>query len=129
MPTKFTSCSISALAITSAYTVIRQVRPPYEVCFSMMSIFPFAARAIEYMIIDALKAAEPKLRIAGQIKDPKRYVFLTDDIMARIESSDDPVSAYPFLYSFTNFLNCLEGSRGKPCNIRPYPHTRPLQER
>ena len=72
----------------------------------MMSIFTFVARAIEYMIIDALKAAEPKLRIAGQIKDPKRYVFLTDDIMARIESTDHPVRK-PFwisrYYKDTNY--------------------------
>ena len=43
------------------------------------------------MIIDALIAAEPIMKIAGQIDDPKRYVHLTDDIMARIESTDHPV--------------------------------------
>jgi hypothetical protein len=43
------------------------------------------------MIIDALIAAEPAMKIAGQIDDPARYVHLTDDIMPRIESTDCPV--------------------------------------
>ena len=49
------------------------------------------ARAIEYMVVDALIAAEPKMKIAEQIRDPERYVFLTDDVMPRIESTTDEV--------------------------------------
>ena len=49
------------------------------------------AKAIEYMIIDAMLAAEPHLNIAEQIEDPKRYVFLTDDIKLRIQATTDPV--------------------------------------
>lgn len=49
------------------------------------------AKAIEYMIIDALILAEPHLKIANQIQDPQRYLYLTDDIMPRIEMSEDPV--------------------------------------
>ena len=45
----------------------------------------YLARAIEYMIVDALLAAEKKLKIAEQIRDPERYVYLTDDIMPQIE--------------------------------------------
>lgn len=48
------------------------------------------ARAIEFMLIDALKAAEPVMNIAKQIYDPKKYLFLTDNVKSRIEQSDDP---------------------------------------
>lgn len=51
------------------------------------------ARAIEFMIIDALKAAEPVMGIAKQILDPAKYVYLTDNIMERIEMMDDPALA------------------------------------
>lgn len=43
------------------------------------------------MIIDALLSAEPYLKIAQQIHDPKRYVYLTDDIKTRIEATTEPV--------------------------------------
>ena len=43
------------------------------------------------MIVDGLKAAEPFKKIAKQIKDPSRYVYLTDDIMPEIERSQEPV--------------------------------------
>ena len=49
------------------------------------------AKAIEYMIIDALLAAESHLKIADQVDDPDQYVFLTDDIMPTIERSTNPV--------------------------------------
>jgi deoxynucleoside triphosphate triphosphohydrolase SAMHD1 len=48
------------------------------------------AKAIEYMIIDALLAAEPHMKIANQIDKPEKYVYLTDNIMPRIESTPDP---------------------------------------
>ena len=51
----------------------------------------YTAKAIEYMIIDALLAAEPYMQIAHQIYDPKRYVYLTDDIKTRIEATTQPV--------------------------------------
>lgn len=44
------------------------------------------------MIVDALLAAEPHLNIARQIYDAKKFLYLTDDIVQRIESSEDPVS-------------------------------------
>lgn len=49
------------------------------------------AKGIEYMIVDALLAAEPHLKIAEQIFDPKKFLYLTDDIVQRIESSEDIV--------------------------------------
>lgn len=49
------------------------------------------AKAIEYMIIDALLAAEPHEKIAKRVFDPREYLWLTDDIMQRIQSSKEPV--------------------------------------
>lgn len=49
------------------------------------------AKAIEYMVMDALLAADPYLKIADQVHDPKRYVYLTDDLLNRIESSTQEV--------------------------------------
>lgn len=43
------------------------------------------------MIIDALLAAEPHMKFARYIFDPKRYLHLTDDIRIRIEASESPV--------------------------------------
>jgi deoxynucleoside triphosphate triphosphohydrolase SAMHD1 len=45
------------------------------------------------MIVDALLAAEPYLRIAEQVHKPEKYVYLTDSILSRIESSQEPVRA------------------------------------
>jgi dihydrodipicolinate synthase/N-acetylneuraminate lyase len=62
------------------------------------------AKAIEKMMVDAMLAAEPYLKIASQIYDPKRYVGLTDDIRTEIQRSQAPVSAYnlPSLTSHDN---------------------------
>ncbi|KAF7354636.1 hypothetical protein MSAN_01377100 [Mycena sanguinolenta] len=48
------------------------------------------AKAIEYMIVDALILAEPYLKIAEKVWQPKKFLYLTDDIMQRIESGDEP---------------------------------------
>jgi hypothetical protein len=52
------------------------------------------AKAIENMMVDAMLAAEPYLKIASQIYDPKRYLELTDDIRTEIQRSQAPVSTY-----------------------------------
>lgn len=57
------------------------------------------AKAIEYMVIDALLAAEPYEMIAEQVEKPDKYVFLTDEIMAKIESSTAPVRPFSFRLS------------------------------
>jgi len=49
------------------------------------------AKAIEYMIIDALLAAEPHMKIAEQVDKPDKFVFLTDDIMPTIERTTSKV--------------------------------------
>lgn len=50
------------------------------------------------MIVDALLAAEPVLKFARHIDNPEKFLYLTDNIMSEILSSDKPVSQYP--YSF-----------------------------
>ena len=51
----------------------------------------YAAKAIEYMVVDALLAAEPYLKFAKSIEDPKRYVYLTDHLLNKIEESTEKV--------------------------------------
>ena len=57
-----------------------------------------ASRAIEYMVVDALLAADPYMNLSQQIDDPSRYVFLTDSVLEEIERSREPVS-HLFLYN------------------------------
>lgn len=74
---------------------IKDANSVYELCQLRFSnhkrIYSHkTARAIEYMLVDALRAAEPFMHIAEQIMDPGKYVYLTDNIMERIEMSEDP---------------------------------------
>jgi deoxynucleoside triphosphate triphosphohydrolase SAMHD1 len=46
------------------------------------------------MIVDAMLAAEPYLKIASYINDPKKYLGLTDDIKTEIQRSQAPVSTH-----------------------------------
>ncbi|KAI5827841.1 HD-domain/PDEase-like protein [Schizophyllum commune Tattone D] len=48
------------------------------------------AKAIEYMIIDALILAEPYMKIAHRVFQPDKYLHLTDEIMGWIEANEDP---------------------------------------
>jgi hypothetical protein len=48
------------------------------------------AKAIEYMVVDALLSADPILDISGRIFDPEQYLYLTDSIFEEIERSTDP---------------------------------------
>lgn len=45
------------------------------------------------MVIDALLEAEPYLKIAALVENPKRYVYLTDNLLSRIEESTKKVRA------------------------------------
>ncbi|KAI9096232.1 hypothetical protein DFS34DRAFT_624448 [Phlyctochytrium arcticum] len=47
-------------------------------------------KAIEYMIRDALLAADAALRISDSVNDMPRYVHITDSIFKEIERSTDP---------------------------------------
>ena len=53
------------------------------------------AKAVEYMIVDALTLAEPVMDIARRLEDPKKYLHLTDHIQTEIEASEDPVCLSP----------------------------------
>ena len=47
-------------------------------------------RAIDYMIVDALVEANPVFHFEETMRDPARYVDMTDNILPHIESSRDP---------------------------------------
>ncbi|KAJ7124520.1 hypothetical protein C8R44DRAFT_148982 [Mycena epipterygia] len=96
-------CKISlSRLITSARVIeneisydIKDVNQLHEICYTRFRLHKTiynhkTAKAIEYMIVDALILAEPFMKIAEQIEIPKKFLYLTDDIMPRIESSDDP---------------------------------------
>ncbi|EGO30167.1 hypothetical protein SERLADRAFT_358952 [Serpula lacrymans var. lacrymans S7.9] len=73
---------------------IKDAEQIYELCYTRFSLHKRiynhkTAKAIEYMVIDALLAAEPIMKFAEQIDKPDRYVFLTDDILSRIEMTTD----------------------------------------
>ncbi|TFY51529.1 hypothetical protein EVG20_g10962 [Dentipellis fragilis] len=75
---------------------IKDANQIYELCHTRFSLHKRiyhhkTAKAIEYMIIDAMLAAEPHLKIAEQIEDPARYLHLDDSIMNFIERSESPV--------------------------------------
>ncbi|GLB33172.1 putative metal dependent phosphohydrolases with conserved 'HD' motif [Lyophyllum shimeji] len=67
----------------------------YSICSARFTLHKMvynhkAAKAIEYMVVDALLAAEPYLHIAEQVFDPDRFLYLTDNILLTIEASTDP---------------------------------------
>lgn len=45
-------------------------------------------------MVDAMLAAEPYLKTASYINDPKKYLGLTDDIKTEIQRSEAPVSTH-----------------------------------
>lgn len=59
-----------------------------------MLIWALAARAIEHMIVDALLAAEPVLKFTEDVFIPEKFLYLTDDLMALIERTTQPVSPW-----------------------------------
>ncbi|KIM78005.1 hypothetical protein PILCRDRAFT_608246 [Piloderma croceum F 1598] len=74
---------------------IKDANQLYELCYTRFSLHKRiynhkTAKAIEYMIIDALLAAEPYMKLAEQVDNPDEYVYLTDDIMATIERTKSP---------------------------------------
>jgi hypothetical protein len=87
------SFAIPASACISAYTTTKLVRHQYLLRQSSTSTNEeLTAKAIEHMIVDAMLAAEPYLKIASHINDPKKYLGLTDDIRTEIQRSEAPVS-------------------------------------
>ncbi|KAJ7165634.1 hypothetical protein C8R43DRAFT_1061610 [Mycena crocata] len=73
---------------------IKDVNQLHEICYTRFKLHKMiynhkTAKAIEYMIVDALILAEPSMKIADRIEIPKKFLYLTDDIMLRIEDNDD----------------------------------------
>ncbi|CCM00278.1 uncharacterized protein FIBRA_02308 [Fibroporia radiculosa] len=74
---------------------IKDANQIYELCYTRFSLHKRiynhkTAKAIEYMIVDALLAAEPHMKFASDITNPQKYLYLTDDLRARIEASESP---------------------------------------
>ncbi|KAI8984880.1 HD-domain/PDEase-like protein [Trametes punicea] len=67
----------------------------FELCHTRMSLHKRiythkTAKAVEYMIVDALTKAESVMNIARRLENPKEYLYLTDYIQTEIEASKDP---------------------------------------
>ncbi|KAM5540654.1 hypothetical protein V8D89_005685 [Ganoderma adspersum] len=74
---------------------IKDANQIFELCHTRMSLHKRiythkTAKAIEFMIVDALRLAEPVMNIARRLEDPKKYLHLTDRIQGEIEASEDP---------------------------------------
>ncbi|CAL1701912.1 unnamed protein product [Somion occarium] len=74
---------------------IKDANQVYELCYTRFSLHKRiynhkTAKAIEYMIVDTLLAAEQHMKIAERIRDPKRYVYLTESILTEIQASTAP---------------------------------------
>ncbi|KAI0269351.1 hypothetical protein BC834DRAFT_865983 [Gloeopeniophorella convolvens] len=74
---------------------IKDANQIYELCYTRFSLHKRiynhkTAKAIENMLVDAMLAAEPYLKIAGQIDNPDRYLVLTDEIWLEIQRSEAP---------------------------------------
>ncbi|KAK7053755.1 glycoside hydrolase family 3 protein [Favolaschia claudopus] len=74
---------------------IKDVNQLHEICYTRFKLHKTiynhkTALAVEYMIVDALVAAEPYLKIADQVEDPEKFLFLTDDIMHEVRRSTAP---------------------------------------
>ncbi|TFK33680.1 hypothetical protein BDQ12DRAFT_637222 [Crucibulum laeve] len=74
---------------------IKDANQIYEICATRFKLHKIiynhkTAKAVEYMIIDGLLAAQPYMHIAERVHNPETYVHLTDDIMSRIETTTEP---------------------------------------
>lgn len=69
-------------------------------------LMAFIAKAIEYMVTDALLAAEPYLKVANFVDKPDRYVFLTDNLLNKIEESTEKViiHSHGFMPEYLNSI-------------------------
>lgn len=72
-----------------------------------------AARGIEYMVIDCLKAADGTLKLSEDIWDAKQYLYFNDSILEVAMSFlglDNTTAAVPVRHRLCNGrLNGLEG--------------------
>ncbi|KAG8218176.1 hypothetical protein J3R82DRAFT_3727 [Butyriboletus roseoflavus] len=73
---------------------IKDANQIYELFYTRFSLHKRiynhkTTKSIEHMVIDALLEAEPHLKIANLVENPKRYVYLTDNLLNTIEASTD----------------------------------------
>jgi hypothetical protein len=85
MPIRSTRSFVPGSGFTRCYIITRLVR--IILASTGDSLILFIVKAIEYMLVDSLVAAEPYLKLAEQILQPDKFVYLTDDILATIERS------------------------------------------
>lgn len=124
-----TNSVIRGSAITRWCITIRQVIS-VVVLLSLTSTHCLLAKAIQYMIVDALLKAEPILHLGLQIMDPAKYVYLTDDVMGMIERSQDEVLPQMLSHSYGLIrLSNFPVSCRKSGNLRTRSQTRHLQMR
>lgn len=74
---------------------IKDANQIYELCYTRFSLHKRiynhkTAKAIEYMIVDALLSADKHMHFAKDISNARRFLYLTDDIMTRIEATEQP---------------------------------------
>lgn len=71
------------------------------------NIFLYIGKAIEYMVGDALNAANGVMKITDKLTDAKKYSTLTDTILKQIEVSEDQVRVIErlFLSSIAKKIN------------------------
>lgn len=64
------------------------------------------AKAIEFMLVDAMLEADDCLKIAERVKDPAAFLRLDDTILKQIEfTSDDVVAEYPRMRKARELVN------------------------
>lgn len=90
---QYFSCFTLDIRFINGYIITRLVRmlldlnlPRIDHCTILQ------AKAIEYMLVDALVAADPILKLSDTIYDAEKYLFVTDSVVEEIERSTNPVS-------------------------------------
>jgi hypothetical protein len=86
---------------------IKDANQVYELCASRFKLHNTlynheVVKAIESMIIDGFLAAEPYMKMAERTFDAHKYLYLTDNILNSIQSSEEPVRhiSRVFVFSF-----------------------------
>ncbi|KAF8665672.1 hypothetical protein AX16_000125 [Volvariella volvacea WC 439] len=74
---------------------IKDANALYEICATRFKLHKMiynhkTAKAMEYMVVDALLLADPIMQISEKVFKPEDFVHLTDNIMPWIEASKEP---------------------------------------
>jgi HD superfamily phosphohydrolase len=71
--------------VTTVYDMFHARYKLHKLCYQHR-----VSKAIEYMIRDILLAADDYLHISDSIRDPEKYLYMTDGILKEIEASKAP---------------------------------------